>query len=147
MILPQSRYIYSSVLPALYTTVELKSLDRCSETLAFLLHHPELACRVKKLILHPTRSRRSLMEATSEPSGEAPLSDAVEELARTGSLAALQNFVWDGFETPNDRMWLTLRVWYVLVIHGYHVLTYSPSRSYNAVVQDSELSVLVGYVN
>ena len=100
----QSKSAYRLLLPALYISLDLISFEICKDRLEFLIKHPELARRIRKLVLRPSCWLVSSAEALDN---EVWVTKVLELLAP--NLHALYTFIWDGLEMPEDRIWSTLR--------------------------------------
>lgn len=84
--------------------MDLKTIDRCNESLSFLNAHPERARYVRTLILRP---RGNLESETFEPSFEGDIARALDPVIP--HLRALHRFEWHGFDLPDDDIWAALR--------------------------------------
>ncbi|KAJ7510472.1 hypothetical protein B0H11DRAFT_1959260 [Mycena galericulata] len=102
-----SRDIFSMLLPALYSSVDLKSSGTCRATLKRLVLEPTMAAPIRALTIRPNHPPRW---GTEKPVDEAWVAATLEQLASGGHLANLHTFHWDGLESPTDSLWLALRL-------------------------------------
>ncbi|KAF8635094.1 hypothetical protein AX15_000534 [Amanita polypyramis BW_CC] len=93
------------LLPTLYTSVVLKSSQKCFRTLLMLLAHPDICSYIRKLAVRPNYY-------LSWPRRDGHLDEdwVADMIARIApSLVLLNWFDWDGLEMPGDRLWEALR--------------------------------------
>ncbi|KAF7317120.1 F-box domain-containing protein [Mycena chlorophos] len=105
-----SRSLRETLLPALYNCVDLRSSASCRAALTFFLQNPtgSSASLIRSLTLRPSNPER-WGGATDKPD-EQWVAAAIEQLATAGHLNALHTFVWDGWESPPESLWLALRL-------------------------------------
>jgi hypothetical protein len=93
-------------------------------TLSFLAKRPDISRHIRELILRPNLLEWGTRQETLDESGLVRL---IEQMAV--NLPALQKFVWDGTEMPDDHLFLALRALYVgnfsgncMLILGFHLV-------------------------
>ncbi|KAH9949589.1 hypothetical protein B0H21DRAFT_727525 [Amylocystis lapponica] len=97
--------VHSQVLPAIYTSVELRGPVQCEATLRMLHCTPAVARHVQRLVVRPEQHPPT--QRVWDVAGM--VSRMVGEAARR--LDALRVFEWDGEDMlPDDRMWANLRI-------------------------------------
>ncbi|TFK43737.1 hypothetical protein BDQ12DRAFT_731725 [Crucibulum laeve] len=99
-----SKASYKYLLPALFSVLEIQTVEKCQEQLNFLLRRPCISRHVRKLILRPSHlcvASENILHAENE------IIRTVELLAP--NLTCLNTFIWDGHERPDDSIWTTLR--------------------------------------
>ncbi|KII85208.1 hypothetical protein PLICRDRAFT_57145 [Plicaturopsis crispa FD-325 SS-3] len=100
------------LLPELYECVDLKSTRRCFEVLAYLLRaRPDLARHIRKLVVRPNSDITAVCSRMPDADAmriECHVAALIKALAQRGHLQALDEFRWDGLETPRF-VWTALR--------------------------------------
>ncbi|KAL4243969.1 hypothetical protein ABKN59_010055 [Abortiporus biennis] len=102
-----SSWIYATVIPSIYSTVQLEGVDQCQNTLHMLSRSPWIARHIQSLTIRPERRHpgREFLDTRAH----ALVSSALVADAAT-YMDALHTFVWDGEDyLPNDRMWARLK--------------------------------------
>jgi hypothetical protein len=109
LLLPiQSSRLRSALASILYSTIELRSNRLCKAALTGLTRHPGIPQHIKKLVVRPNSAEWTLPGDDIDESLVSNLLASVVPLCRR-----LEEFVWDGWEMPDDRLWLVLRTSYV----------------------------------
>lgn len=112
--LPPSFYIlplpclYDLIIMGLYASVDIHSSELCRSLLKHLTQRSDLTRHIKKLIVRPNHPP-GWANRTDKSIDESWVSSMIEEIALHDNLMALNTFLWDGLEMPNDSLWLTLR--------------------------------------
>ncbi|KAJ7454684.1 hypothetical protein FB451DRAFT_1278980 [Mycena latifolia] len=104
-----SRSMFDLLLSSLYASLDLKSSGACRATLKRLDLEPNLAIHIRKLVVRPSRPSRWI-RANETTVDESLVADMLAQLASSGHLENLHTFIWDGMESPNDSLWLALRL-------------------------------------
>ncbi|KAF7316228.1 hypothetical protein MIND_00141400 [Mycena indigotica] len=104
-----SSRIYNTLLPVLYTSVDLRSSQSCQRTLTtFLTEFKSKARFIRHLVVRP--NHRSQQQQYATPIDEHWVVQCIVKLANSGRLPRLASFFWDGSEMPiDDSLWATLR--------------------------------------
>nr|GAT52451.1 predicted protein [Mycena chlorophos] len=105
-----SRSLRETLLPALYNCVDLRSSASCRAALKFFLQNPNgsSASHIRSLTIRPSNPER--WGGAADKPDEQWVAAAIEQLATAGHLNALHTFVWDGWESPPESLWLALRL-------------------------------------
>ncbi|KAF8065290.1 hypothetical protein FPV67DRAFT_1671562 [Lyophyllum atratum] len=94
-----------TLLPRLYTRVELRTNRHCKNALEAFTRHPELAVQyIRTLIVRPNNVERT---SAGDHLNEALVAGHIVKIA--SRMRLLQSFCWDGLEMPDDKLWLALR--------------------------------------
>ncbi|KIK07083.1 hypothetical protein K443DRAFT_215928 [Laccaria amethystina LaAM-08-1] len=99
-----SSRLRSALASILYSTIELRSNRLCKAALTGLTRHPGIPQHIKKLVVRPNSAEWTLPGDDIDESLVSNLLASVVPLCRR-----LEEFVWDGWEMPDDRLWLVLR--------------------------------------
>ncbi|KAJ6608682.1 hypothetical protein B0H10DRAFT_2226628 [Mycena sp. CBHHK59/15] len=102
-----SRSLFNLLVPALYSSVDLRSSGSCRAALKRLVMEPHLATHMRKFVIRPNNPSRW---ANEKPVDESWVVAVLEQLASAGQLENLHTFIWDGVESPIDSLWLILRL-------------------------------------
>lgn len=112
----QSSHLYYLILPTLYTSVDLKSSEQCSITLSFLAQHPNIARRIRKLVIRPNHKSWATKERQLH---ELWVVNVLEKIAF--NLRNLHTFLWDGNGRTHVRLWMILRkLWAASITFSKH---------------------------
>jgi hypothetical protein len=111
LFLGQSTRIYATLLPVLYSSVDLRSSRMCRATLEmFLSGRSDVTRHIRRLVVRPNHVERR--SEPVKPIDEAWVVQSIIQLATSGRLPRLTTFLWDGSEMPqDDALWSTLRKW------------------------------------
>ncbi|KAJ7269876.1 hypothetical protein C8J57DRAFT_323006 [Mycena rebaudengoi] len=104
-----STRIYATLLPVLYSSVDLRSSRMCRATLEmFLSGRSDVTRHIRRLVVRPNHVERR--SEPVKPIDEAWVVQSIIQLATSGRLPRLTTFLWDGSEMPqDDALWSTLR--------------------------------------
>ncbi|KAJ7158293.1 hypothetical protein C8R43DRAFT_1105626 [Mycena crocata] len=107
-----SSRIYATLLPVLYTSVDLRSSRMCKSTIEMLLtSRSDVTRYIRRLVVRPNHIDRRSQQPV-KPIDEDWVVQSIVKLATTGRLTRLTSFFWDALEMPqDDSLWSTLRVW------------------------------------
>ncbi|KAK7039486.1 Dna polymerase gamma [Favolaschia claudopus] len=106
-----STRIYATLLPVLFTSVDLGSSRMCKVTLdALLAGKPDVARYIRRLVVRPNHVDRRRSQLPPKQIDENWVAQSIVKLATSGRLSKLTSFFWDGSEMPQDDIiWSTLR--------------------------------------
>ncbi|KAK7044101.1 hypothetical protein VNI00_007817 [Paramarasmius palmivorus] len=105
----QSKHVFLLLQSSLYSYVRVDHADACRTTLKTFRKRPDLTewIKVLDLSLIQRSGWATYMEKSIDENWAA---QAIEDMASEGSLPLLRSFKWRGLESPNDTLWLALRL-------------------------------------